>query len=414
MSRGPAAVLLGALAAAALWGCEDWEQLACGVRHVCAGDAGGPFQLRGGLDDPDPGALLGFAVGDSSRAVLTSRSLWLLGEDGGARAFGTAPTSAWAALAALGVPTRYVVAESNGKVASWVEPWGYEHLDWTVTPGFSFVPLAAVAYQDPAGVPAAALFGTGTGTTSASGVLADAGTTGTDTQACALVEPQGGLVAGSSTSLLVGVSPECSALGFTGRRYVLTAWPRDAANPPPLALSTEEAPSRVRLGSNGEVATLAYELKGGVAVARVAADGGLENNLLSVVYSSDGGVTTTRTLLDAVLQLGDPDRFVYALTNRNPGPLGVTPDEPQAATVTVPPGATLLVFGSWPDRNSSRVLQTQLLAPSRPFAAVRFGLDPHQAEAWLVAACPPSSDGGALDTYCPSSGAHLAFFGWTP
>jgi hypothetical protein len=418
--------VLWVVCAAALAGCANWEQLSC-ARGVCDGgvvvdagvDAGinGPFFPQQTWNEAGGAPLVAFlvgdtarVVGDTARVVVTPQTIATF-DSQGPHEYANVSGLAWTLGAAGGTPASYWVVDSAQQVHAWGTSIVGPSLG-KVSPSVPYPVDVVVPYVAAGGEETAAAFGAQGGGTVATEVVFDGGTA-QDHQDCTLRDPRGVSFSNRTTSLVVGVGADCSG-GGAQQRYLATLWPRDTPSPAAVTLSAETAPTRARVSSNGLLsATIAYEVTGGISVARLSSTGTLERNVLSVSLSTTSGGSVS-LVLDDVQVSASGDRFVYALSNRSVGVLSVKPDGSAAPAVEVPPGATLLVFNEWV-LTGSRVFSTQLLRPVRPFTALRFARATFAADVWLAVSCaPPSPSAGAEDPFCGSATTRHVLLRWVP
>jgi hypothetical protein len=404
--------------ALALAGCANWEQLSC-ARGVCdggivdaGGDAGlnGPFFPQQAWDEDGGAPLVAFLVGDTARVLVTPRTIATF--DGqGLHEYTNVSAFTWTLGAAGGTPASFWLVDS----AQQVHAWGANGAAPTISVVSHSVPYRVdvlVPYVAVGGGETAAAFGAQSGGTVATEVLFDGGLPAQDYQDCTLGDPRGASFAGRTTALVVGVGANCSG-GGSQQRYLATLWPRDTPSPAAVPLSSEAAPTRARVSSNGLLsATIAYEVTGGVNVAKLSSTGMVERNGLSVSLSTTSGGSVS-LVLDDVQVSASGDRFVYALSNRNAGVLSVKADGSSAPPMEVPAGATLLLFGQW-NLAGSQLMESQLLTPVRPFSAVRFARATSSTEVWLALSCPPPTSPGAGDAFCGSTMTRHVLLRWMP
>jgi hypothetical protein len=344
------------------------------------------------------GELVRLVVGESSQ-VLAFRDVVETVDDRGITHF---PFDA-EALDFSGSPARLWVGSDAGRVQSWLEGTAPQAADVTAT--LPYPVRAAVAYRQPDAGAAALFFGKDALGLVATAVREDGSLAAVVSLLCELDAPQTATVDLSSAPWVAGISPRCALAdgGVAVNRYVAAAWTSSPSSTAPLVLSEEPAPTRLRMSGRENAITVAYEAEGAIRVSWLGASGELAAGR-SVALGA-------RNVLEDVGAFGDESAFVYALTNRAAAALQVTPTEAGGTPLQLAAGATLLVFGRWENGLTPIVTQTQVLAPARPFAALRFALDRASAAMWLAAVCPA---GNVIGADCPTTGAQVTLFRWTP
>jgi hypothetical protein len=334
-----------------------------------------PYAAVDGWDDDAGAPIISIAAAASTVVVATPAGVW----DVATRTLFPLPT-----VKVDAIDNQYWALDGTGTVRCWDEGASPLTPGCMRQTGQSQALSAFLAGTDRAAATIGANGTTLVNTTTLSG----GNSRGDDAFPCDLADLDAEAINARSEHVVVGRNGVCMGSGDVLPGYTAVRIPPGSSNTG-LSLLHDPNPTQVRVGSNGDQATVLMETDVKIMGARIV--GTTTSPTVDVLAIAP----SARGVLDDVEQLADPDRYVFTLTNRGSTPLALQ------GQFVLPPQVSAVVFARWP----SGVEKIYRLDTRRPHAPLVLSLNTARNTVYLASSCLGSQTGGPT-TFCPSAAPH--------